>query len=95
MDVIQQKIESLAKELVEHEYRYYVLDKPDIPDAEYDRLLQELKALEAENPQYISKNSPTQKVANKVGYQNVGHFSRVFSKHLNETPAKFRRRHKY
>jgi DNA ligase (NAD+) len=63
---IKIKIEQLAAELIEHEYRYYVLDAPDIPDAEYDRLLQELKQLELDYPQYRSPNSPTQRVGGDV-----------------------------
>ncbi len=48
-----------------HNYRYYVLDDPEIPDAEYDRLLRELQALEAEHPELISPDSPTQRVGAK------------------------------
>jgi DNA ligase (NAD+) len=63
---LQAQIRLLAEQLVEHEYRYYVLDRPDIPDAEYDRMLIELKRLEKENPELRSKNSPTQKVGGDV-----------------------------
>ena len=44
------------------DYRYYVLDEPEVPDAEYDGLMQELKALEAEHPELITPDSPTQRV---------------------------------
>lgn len=51
------------REVIEsHNYRYYVLDEPAVPDAEYDRLLRELQALEAANPELISPDSPTQRV---------------------------------
>ena len=56
------KIEALRKELREHNHNYYVLDAPSIPDAEYDRLMRELSALEQANPEFQSPDSPTQKV---------------------------------
>ncbi|KTF14767.1 NAD-dependent DNA ligase LigA [Pseudoalteromonas sp. H105] len=56
------KIHSLRQQLDDHNYNYYVLDNPSIPDAEYDRLLRELSALETEHPEYLSPDSPTQKV---------------------------------
>src|SRR5512138_2538208 len=46
----------------EHDYRYYVLDAPSVPDAEYDALMRELVALEAEHPSLITPDSPTQRV---------------------------------
>ncbi len=57
-----QRIERLRAELNEHNYRYYVLDQPSIPDAEYDRLFNELRALEDEHPELVSVDSPTQRV---------------------------------
>jgi DNA ligase (NAD+) len=60
--VAEQRILQLRSELDEHNYRYHVLDEPSIPDAEYDRLYHELKALEAEHPQLVSADSPTQRV---------------------------------
>ena len=62
MNAAEKRILELRAELDLHNYRYYVLDEPSIPDAEYDRLFQELKALEAANPQLISHDSPTQRV---------------------------------
>jgi len=53
----------LRAELKEHDYRYYVLDDPSVPDAEYDRLMRELRALEAAHPELIVPDSPTQRVA--------------------------------
>ncbi|WP_120995169.1 NAD-dependent DNA ligase LigA [Stutzerimonas urumqiensis] len=57
-----ERISTLRSEIENHNYRYYVLDEPSIPDAEYDRLFQELKALEAEHPELVSPDSPTQRV---------------------------------
>ena len=56
------EIEELKKQLRHHEYQYHVLDAPEIPDAEYDKLMQRLKALEEANPELITSNSPTQRV---------------------------------
>jgi len=53
----------LRAELRQHDYRYYVLDEPSVPDAEYDRLMRELRALEAAHPELIVPDSPTQRVA--------------------------------
>jgi DNA ligase (NAD+) len=52
----------LRKLLEEHNYRYYVLDAPTIPDADYDRLFRELQQLEAEHPELLTPDSPTQRV---------------------------------
>ncbi|MCP8472546.1 NAD-dependent DNA ligase LigA [Pseudomonas sp. ZM24] len=57
-----ERIAQLRSELDDHNYRYYVLDQPSVPDAEYDRLFRELKALEAEHPELITPESPTQRV---------------------------------
>ena len=54
--------EQLSAELTEHSYRYYVLDEPTVPDAEYDRLLRRLMALEEQYPQLKTSDSPTQRV---------------------------------
>ncbi|MFK3795056.1 NAD-dependent DNA ligase LigA [Pseudomonas sp. NPDC088444] len=58
----EQRILELRAELDLHNYRYHVLDEPSIPDVEYDRLFHELKALEAEHPQLVTPDSPTQRV---------------------------------
>ncbi|MBD9577955.1 NAD-dependent DNA ligase LigA [Pseudomonas sp. PDM23] len=57
-----ERIAQLRSELDDHNYRYYVLDEPSVPDAEYDRLFRELKALEAEHLELITPESPTQRV---------------------------------
>ncbi|MBM7060790.1 NAD-dependent DNA ligase LigA [Pseudomonas sp. UL073] len=56
------RIAQLRSELDAHNYRYYVLDEPSVPDAEYDRLFNELKALEAAHPELVTAESPTQRV---------------------------------
>ena len=58
----QQRIDQLREQINQHNFHYYVDDQPLIPDAAYDRLMQELKQLEAEYPELISADSPTQKV---------------------------------
>ncbi|MDE0713705.1 MAG: NAD-dependent DNA ligase LigA, partial [Gammaproteobacteria bacterium] len=63
---IAARVHALREELEYHNYRYYVLDDPVIPDAAYDRLLRELEALETDHPEYASEDSPTRKVAGSV-----------------------------
>ena len=58
----KQRIETLIAQLNEHNYQYYVMDNPSIPDAEYDRLMLELRAIEVEHPELLSPDSPSQKV---------------------------------
>lgn len=62
---IKQRIEKLRQELDYHNYRYYVLDDPVVSDAEYDRLMAELIELEKKHPEFLSLNSPTQRVGAK------------------------------
>lgn len=59
---LQGRVEALRSAIRHHNYRYYVLDDPEIPDAEYDRLMADLKALEATYPSLVSLDSPTQRV---------------------------------
>jgi DNA ligase (NAD+) len=70
-----QKIEKLRNELRRHEHLYYVLDAPEISDAEYDTLMNELKGLEAAHPELRSADSPTQRVGGKPaeGFKKVRH----------------------
>ena len=56
------KLESLKQQIRHHNYRYHVLDDPEVPDAEYDRLVRQLQAIESENPELITEDSPTQRV---------------------------------
>jgi DNA ligase (NAD+) len=67
------KIQRLREQINQHNYRYYVLDEPSVPDAEYDRLFRELQALEQENPSLITDDSPTQ----RVGGQALTAFKKV------------------
>ncbi|HKX40464.1 MAG TPA: NAD-dependent DNA ligase LigA [Burkholderiaceae bacterium] len=69
------RADALRAELREHAHHYYVLDQPTIPDAEYDKLFQELEALEAEHPDLITPDSPTQRVIGAVleGLKPVQH----------------------
>ena len=66
MTDVAQRIAELRNELDAHNYRYYVLDEPSVPDAEYDRLFRELQALEAEHPELVTPESPTQRVGGEV-----------------------------
>jgi len=59
---IQEKLESLREQIRHHNYRYHVLDDPEVPDVEYDRLMRALQALENEHPELVTANSPTQRV---------------------------------
>jgi len=72
---IKKQIERLRDEIREHDYRYYVLDQPTISDVQYDKLFAELKALEEANPQFITPDSPTQRVSEQPieGFTNVRH----------------------
>ncbi len=69
------RIAELVKELNEHSYRYYVLDDPSISDYEYDMKLRELEELEAAHPEFITPESPTQRVGGQVasGFDDVVH----------------------
>ena len=69
------KIEELREELRRHEHLYYVLDKPEISDAEYDALMNELKKLEAAHPELIAPDSPSQRVGGKPaeGFKKAQH----------------------
>ncbi len=77
----QPKIESLRDKIRYHEHRYYVLDDPELTDAEFDRLMNELKALEAAHPELITPDSPTQRVGGKPreGFVKVAHSSPMLS----------------
>src|SRR5437588_2800297 len=74
-------IDSLREEIRYHEYRYYVLDDPELSDAEFDRLMNELKKLEAAHPELITSDSPTQRVGGKPreGFVKVSHSAPMLS----------------
>lgn len=70
-----ERVEQLRKEINYHNYRYYVLDSPVISDAEYDELMQELRALEARYPELVTSDSPTQRIGAEPaeGFEEVEH----------------------
>jgi DNA ligase (NAD+) len=63
---VEEQIESLRKRIRHHEYRYYVLDDPEIADAEFDQLMRNLRDLEREHPALITPDSPTQRVGGEA-----------------------------
>ena len=78
---VGKKIEALREKIRHHEYLYNVLDNPEISDAEFDRLMQQLKGLEAEYPSLLTPDSPTQRVGGKPreGFVKVRHSSPMLS----------------
>jgi DNA ligase (NAD+) len=78
---IEKKLEALREKIRRHEYRYYVLDDPEISDADFDKLMNELKRLEAEHPALVTPDSPTQRVGGKPreGFVKAKHSSPMLS----------------
>jgi DNA ligase (NAD+) len=76
---IKQRIENLSKELLRHQHLYYIKAEPEISDKEYDRLFDELVALEKKYPEYAFKNSPTKRVGSDL--------SNVFAEKKHEIPV--------
>jgi DNA ligase (NAD+) len=72
---VAKRIETLRDELRHHEYLYYVLDEPEISDVKFDRLMEELKKLEAEHPELVAPDSPSQRVggAPRKGFETRKH----------------------
>jgi DNA ligase (NAD+) len=70
-----ERVAKLREEILAHEHRYYVLDRPSVSDAEFDRLMNELKELEAEHPEIATPDSPTQRVggAPRKGFETRRH----------------------
>ncbi|TQR17689.1 NAD-dependent DNA ligase LigA [Psychrobacillus vulpis] len=81
MDKLEQRVKELNKLLYDYGYAYHVLDEPIVPDAVYDQYLQELIALEEQNPNLILPDSPTQRVGAVVkdGFQKVTHTNPMLS----------------
>ena len=77
----EKKLDSLREKIRHHEYLYYVLDQPEISDLDFDKLMQQLKNLEAEHPNLITADSPTQRVGGKPreGFVKVPHSSPMLS----------------
>lgn len=75
------QMQSLCERLARYSYEYYVLESPSIPDAEYDRLFLQLKALETAYPHFILSYSPTQRVGEKpaAGFENIAHVEPMLS----------------
>ncbi|MEJ2257648.1 MAG: NAD-dependent DNA ligase LigA, partial [Woeseiaceae bacterium] len=73
MPDVKKKIEALREQIRYHNYRYYILDDIEIPDAEYDRLVRELEQLEEDNPDLVTADSPTQ----RVGIEPAGAFNTI------------------
>jgi DNA ligase (NAD+) len=78
---VKARVEQLREKIRYHEHRYYVLDQPEISDAEFDELMNELKRLEAEHPELVTPDSPTQRVGGKPreGFVKVQHSSAMLS----------------
>src|SRR5262249_31984550 len=78
---VQQRLEVLRREVRRHEHLYYVLDQPEISDAQFDALYRELQQLEAEHPDLVTADSPTQRVGGEPGAQfaKVRHRSPMLS----------------
>jgi DNA ligase (NAD+) len=78
---IEKKIDALREKIRHHEYRYYVLDDPEISDADFDALMNELKRMEAGHPKLVTPDSPTQRVGGKPreGFTKAKHSSPMLS----------------
>src|ERR1700693_4482475 len=75
------EIETLREEIRRHEHLYYVLDQPELTDAEYDALMRKLKTMEEQHPELATAGSPTQRHGGKPreGFIKVGHSSPMLS----------------
>src|SRR6201987_1160787 len=78
---VEGEIEALRDTLRRHEYLYYVLDQPEISDAEYDGLMRRLQEIEQQHPELLTPDSPTQRVGGKPreGFVKVRHSSQMLS----------------
>ena len=77
----KERIQKLRSQLEQFSYEYYVLDNPSVDDSVYDGLIAELKKIEAQHPDLVTQDSPTQRVGGKVleGFKRVTHASRMLS----------------
>ena len=75
------RIAELRRQIRHHEERYYIANQPEISDAEFDELMQELQRLESDHPDLVSADSPTQRVSGRVaeGFQTVAHAEPMLS----------------
>src|SRR5687767_8523015 len=78
---VREQIEKLRETVRRHEHLYYVLDQPEISDAEYDSLMRELQDLERRYPEYATPDSPTRRVGGKPreGFQKITHSAAMLS----------------
>jgi len=78
---VDKKIAALREKIRHHEHLYYVLDNPEISDADFDKLMQQLKDLESQHPSLVTPDSPTQRVGGKPreGFVKVPHSSPMLS----------------
>src|SRR2546421_7487484 len=78
---VRERYVELAREIDEHQYRYYVLDSPSVDDSTYDRLMRELEAIEAEYPSLLTPDSPSQRVGGTYStlFTSVAHPERMLS----------------
>ncbi len=80
-DAVRERADDLRQQLNYHNYRYYVLDQPDVSDAEYDRMFHELRALEEQYPELVTPESPTQRVGADIAttFAPVNHLAPMLS----------------
>lgn len=78
---VRRKMSELSEQIRDHQYRYYVLDKPTISDAEFDAIWKELSALERANPELLDPNSPTLEVGGGFAshFEQFNHHQRMMS----------------
>ncbi|MEW6276870.1 MAG: NAD-dependent DNA ligase LigA, partial [Bacillota bacterium] len=81
LEQARERAERLRREIAYHDYRYYVLDAPEITDAQYDQLMRELLAIERQYPELVTPDSPTQRVGGKPreGFVTVAHLTPMLS----------------
>jgi DNA ligase (NAD+) len=81
LEKISQEIESLKEQIRHHDWRYYVLNRPEISDQEYDRLMKRIMELEKSYPALITDDSPTRRVGGQplTGFSTVRHSSPMLS----------------
>ncbi|MFN3966124.1 MAG: DNA ligase LigA-related protein, partial [Endomicrobiia bacterium] len=75
LEEVKKQIEKLRDEIKRHDYLYYVLNQPEISDYEYDQLMKKLEELEKKYPQFITPDSPTQRVSGEVAkeFKSIKH----------------------
>ena len=80
-DATRRRAAELRELIHQYDYRYYVLDDPAVPDAEYDRLMRELGELEAQHAELVTPDSPTQRVGGKAreGFVKMAHSAQMLS----------------